>query len=112
MGGVSHVKMGHSHPPSATVTAFLGLHVTVLQTSIASTSVLDPVATTGAIVRQEFAGWGWIEEGTQGLLTTAHLRDYLTKFLKLDLFVVPQNFLYAIDTCKIIVSYSYFNKKN
>ena len=65
MGVVSHVEVGHSHPPSTTATAPSG-HVTVLQTSIASTSVLDPVVTTGAIVRQVFAGWGWIEEGTQG----------------------------------------------
>ena len=65
MGGVSHVEVGHSHPPSTTVTAPPG-HVTVLQPSITSTSVLDPVVTTGAFVRQVLAGWDWIEEGTQG----------------------------------------------
>ena len=82
MGGVCHVEVDHSHPPSTTITALPG-HVTVLQTSIASTSILDAVVTTGAIVRQVFAGWGWIEEGTQGKPTTAHLWDYLTKLLGL-----------------------------
>ncbi len=72
VSGVGHVEVGHSHPPSSTVAA-PPAHVTVLQTSVASTSILDPIVSRRTVFGHELTGRGRVEEGTEGQTTTAHL---------------------------------------
>ncbi len=96
VSGVGHVEVGHSHPSSSTPAAHPA-HVTVLQTSAASTSILNPVVSRGTTFGHMLTGWGRVEKGTEGQTTTVHLWDDLTQLLGLGSFVALQHFPHLIN---------------
>ena len=63
--GISHVKVGHPHPASCAVTASPG-HVTVLQVSISSSSILNPVVSWRRVLLDELTRRSWTKEWSQG----------------------------------------------